>query len=116
MDKVKDLVCGMMIDPKTAAATSEYKGKTYYFCAKGCKDAFLADPTKYLNKTNAVVAVAGPNPGAGKAIDPVCGMEISPARAVGKSQHKGKTYYFCSEQCKRDFDKNPEAVLSKKAS
>jgi YHS domain-containing protein len=48
MEKVKDLVCGMMIDPKTAAATSEYKGKTYYFCAKGCKVAFDKDPEKYI--------------------------------------------------------------------
>jgi len=48
MEKVKDLVCGMMIDPKTAAATSEYKGKTYYFCARGCKVAFDKDPEKYI--------------------------------------------------------------------
>jgi YHS domain-containing protein len=48
VEKVKDLVCGMMIDPKTAAATSEYKGQTYYFCAKGCKVAFDKDPEKYI--------------------------------------------------------------------
>jgi len=48
MEKVKDLVCGMMIDPKTAAATSEYKGQTYYFCARGCKVAFEKDPEKYI--------------------------------------------------------------------
>lgn len=48
MEKVKDLVCGMVIDPKTAAATSEYKGKTYYFCAKGCKIAFDKNPEKYV--------------------------------------------------------------------
>jgi Cu+-exporting ATPase len=48
MEKVKDLVCGMMIDPKTAAATSEYEGKTYYFCARGCKIAFDKDPQKYI--------------------------------------------------------------------
>jgi YHS domain-containing protein len=47
-EKVKDLVCGMTIDPKTAAATSEYKGKTYYFCARGCKVAFDKDPEKYI--------------------------------------------------------------------
>jgi P-type Cu+ transporter len=45
--KVKDLVCGMMIDPKTAAATRVYEGKTYYFCAQGCARAFDADPKKY---------------------------------------------------------------------
>jgi YHS domain-containing protein len=48
MEKVKDLVCGMMIDPKTAAATSEYKGQTYYFCGRGCKVAFDKDPEKYI--------------------------------------------------------------------
>lgn len=46
--KVKDLVCGMLIDPKTAAARSDYMGKTYYFCAPGCKKAFDADPAKYV--------------------------------------------------------------------
>jgi Cu+-exporting ATPase len=45
--KVKDVVCGMSIDPKTAAAKSEYSGKTYYFCAVGCKKIFDANPAKY---------------------------------------------------------------------
>lgn len=45
----KDPVCGMEIDEKTAAATSEYKGKTYYFCAPGCKQAFDKNPEKYLS-------------------------------------------------------------------
>jgi Cu+-exporting ATPase len=45
---VKDVVCGMMIDPETAAATSEYGGATYYFCAAGCKTDFDASPEKYL--------------------------------------------------------------------
>ena len=39
-DKVRDLVCGMKIIKKTAAATSEYMGKTFYFCAQGCKKEF----------------------------------------------------------------------------
>jgi Cu+-exporting ATPase len=46
--KVKDVVCGMMIDPATAAGKSEYQGKTYYFCALGCKKSFDADPAKYV--------------------------------------------------------------------
>jgi Cu+-exporting ATPase len=45
---VKDLVCGMEIDPTTAAATSEYKGETYYFCAIGCKQDFDPDPERYI--------------------------------------------------------------------
>jgi Cu+-exporting ATPase len=43
-----DPVCKMTVDEKTAPATSEYKGKKYYFCAAGCKKAFDADPEKYL--------------------------------------------------------------------
>jgi YHS domain-containing protein len=43
-----DPVCKMNVDEKKAAATCEYKGKTYYFCAAGCKQAFAKDPEKYL--------------------------------------------------------------------
>lgn len=46
----KDPVCGMTIDEKKAAASSEYNGQTYYFCASGCKKAFDGDPGKYLGK------------------------------------------------------------------
>ncbi|HLO17548.1 MAG TPA: YHS domain-containing protein [Anaerolineales bacterium] len=45
---VKDPVCGMDIDPATAAGTSEYKGQTYYFCSPGCKKSFDKDPEKYV--------------------------------------------------------------------
>ena len=45
---VKDLVCGMEIDPETAAGKSDYQGTTYYFCATGCKTDFDADPAKYI--------------------------------------------------------------------
>ncbi len=44
----KDLVCGMEVDPKKAAAKSDYKGQTYYFCAPGCKRAFDREPDKFL--------------------------------------------------------------------
>ena len=45
---VHDPVCGMDIDPATAAGTSEYKGQTYYFCSPGCKKSFDKDPEKYV--------------------------------------------------------------------
>jgi YHS domain-containing protein len=41
-------VCKMKVEEKKAAATAEYKGKTYYFCAPGCQKAFVANPEKYL--------------------------------------------------------------------
>jgi Cu+-exporting ATPase len=37
-----DPVCGMQVDPATAAATAERDGTTYWFCSTGCRDAFLA--------------------------------------------------------------------------
>lgn len=43
--------------------------------------------------------------------DPVCGMDIDPITAAGKSEYKGQTYYFCSLGCKKDFDQEPEKYL-----
>ena len=43
-----DPVCKMQVEESKAAGTSEYQGKTYYFCAPGCKRKFDADPEKYL--------------------------------------------------------------------
>jgi YHS domain-containing protein len=45
---VKDPVCGMEIDEKTAAGKSEYQGQIYYFCSTGCKKAFDKEPQKYV--------------------------------------------------------------------
>ena len=43
-----DPVCKMEVDEEKAPAKAEYRGKTYYFCAPGCKKAFLENPDKYL--------------------------------------------------------------------
>jgi YHS domain-containing protein len=43
-----DPVCGMEVDPATAVWTYEFEGETYYFCAKGCRDDFMEDPTAYI--------------------------------------------------------------------
>ena len=40
--------------------------------------------------------------------DPVCGMDIQPTSAAGKSEYQGQTYYFCSGSCKKAFDKEPQ--------
>jgi len=38
--KFRDPVCGMMVDPATAAASGKYGGQTIYFCSAGCKVAY----------------------------------------------------------------------------
>lgn len=44
---VKDPVCGMRVDPETAAAHAGHAGRTYYFCSKNCADLFKAHPARY---------------------------------------------------------------------
>jgi Cu+-exporting ATPase len=43
-----DPVCGMSVDPPTAAAAWEHDGKTYYFCSVGCMGSFRRDPEHFL--------------------------------------------------------------------
>src|ERR1044071_6271975 len=50
-----DPVCGMTVDPASAAGSSEYDGRTYWFCSAGCKQRFDADPAKYAASTPASV-------------------------------------------------------------
>lgn len=45
--KLVDPVCGMGVNKTTAAGSSVYNGKTYYFCSASCKQAFDANPKKY---------------------------------------------------------------------
>ncbi len=45
--------------------------------------------------------------------DPVCGMVIEPSKAPAQTTHQGHTYYFCSQECKDAFDKNPQKYLDK---
>jgi P-type Cu+ transporter len=39
--------------------------------------------------------------------DPVCGMDIEPQSAFAKREHMGQTFYFCSQACVEQFDKDP---------
>lgn len=47
-----DPVCGMEVDPKTAAGSSEYKGNMYYFCSSGCKKQFDRNPEQFLGQAH----------------------------------------------------------------
>jgi YHS domain-containing protein len=45
-----DPVCKMDVDEETARFKAEYKGRTYYFCAPGCKKLFEKNPEAYLKE------------------------------------------------------------------
>ncbi|MFC1788327.1 YHS domain-containing protein [Thermodesulfobacteriota bacterium] len=46
--------------------------------------------------------------------DPVCSMDINPKSAHPVYEYKGRTYYFCAENCRSAFSKNPEKYLKPK--
>ncbi len=48
-----DPVCQMEVDEQSAAGQTIYEGKTFYFCAPGCRETFEKNPGRYVpNKTN----------------------------------------------------------------
>ena len=56
----------------------------------------------------------GAQPGAGQALDPVCGMTVDIATATSRNlhyQHDGVDYYFCSRGCRLDFEEDPARYL-----
>ncbi len=77
---------------------------------------FLIDSESRLNVPQQAATPAVPQP-AGSETDPVCGMNVDPkAPGAIKAQVGGKTYYFCSPKCKKDFEANPGKYLGKTAS
>ncbi len=48
------------------------------------------------------------------ATDPVCGMMVSRGEEAGSSSYQGKTYYFCSLDCKQQFDRAPQQYVLKR--
>jgi len=99
-----DPVCGMKVLPEKAAASVNHAGRTWYFCAQGCKTKFEADPGKYdgshsappisiaaAPKTTASAQytcpmhpeVLSPKPGA----CPKCGMALDPTQPTPPPEH-----------------------------
>lgn len=50
VEMATDPVCGMSVDKTSAPAQAVWQGQTVYFCANGCRDEFMADPAKFLQK------------------------------------------------------------------
>lgn len=95
--QVTDPVCGMKVNPQSAAGSLEHGGVTHYFCSKHCLARFQADPAKYLTQPPALVPVAAPKgtqytcpmhpeivqdrPGS----CPKCGMALVPIAGTGEA-------------------------------
>ena len=85
---VKDPVCGMSVDPATAAHRASHGGQDYFFCSAGCRTRFVGDPARYLSSRAESEASV---PGAiytcpmhpeirreGPGSCPICGMALEP--------------------------------------
>jgi len=108
--QVTDPVCKMVIEDKDAEGSSEYKGKTYYFCSAICKEDFDKDPESFFGEKPAMPGPILAEKGASEmAKDPICGMVIPKDRSI-KREVGGREYYFCSESCVKTFEA-PEAEL-----
>ncbi|MBI1940900.1 MAG: YHS domain-containing protein, partial [Acidobacteria bacterium] len=59
---MKDPVCGMEVNPETAAGSYGHTGQMYYFCNPHCLEKFRLDPAKYLapKPTQTVIRIGAP--------------------------------------------------------
>lgn len=47
--------------------------------------------------------------------DPVCGMQINEQQAAGQTPYHGETFYFCSTNCREQFEQNPQRYAGSSA-
>ncbi len=45
------------------------------------------------------------------ATDPVCGMKVDEKNPQAQIQFAGRKYYFCSEECRKEFEADPNEYL-----
>jgi P-type Cu+ transporter len=114
---VHDPVCGMTVDPAQARGRAQHHGESYYFCSPGCMHKFVSDPGKYLSTSYTPGGTPTEAPvqmGATCKIerDPVCGMNVEPAKAATSVEHDRKLYHFCCKGCAEKFKADPQKYLS----
>ncbi|MSO71178.1 MAG: heavy metal translocating P-type ATPase [Alphaproteobacteria bacterium] len=108
-----DPVCGMAVDPATAAHKHRHARTTYYFCSAKCLEKFRAGPGRYLKPAAPAPAMAA-EPASGGALDPVCGMRVDASTTPYRAHHAGADYFFCSAHCRDSFAANPQRFLAPK--
>ena len=94
-DSLIDPVCGMTVDPATAAGSFAHDGETYFFCSAHCLEAFRQDPARFIGKSGTGVSPVNHAQDARATIEytcpmhpevvrdkpgscPICGMALEP--------------------------------------
>src|SRR5262245_5231342 len=70
-----DPVCGMTVDPRTAAGSYTHGGRTYWFCSTGWLERFRADPERYLKAGPDAHAHSSPSTAPAGGGDYTCPMD-----------------------------------------
>jgi len=99
--------CPVSGEPIDKAEFVDWQGQRVYFCCPKCVDAFKKDPEKYFEK----MAAEGVVLESVQTHDPVCNMEHGPEGI--HADYKGRRVYFCSDYCKKAFEKDPVKYLDK---
>jgi Cu+-exporting ATPase len=85
-----DPVCGMTVEPASAAGSHTHAGETFYFCSRHCLERFKADPQRYLGSQKAAAEMPAPQGKqwtcpmhpeivrSGPGACPICGMALEP--------------------------------------
>lgn len=95
----QDPVCGMAVDPGSAAAESDYAGKRFYFCSAGCRDRFQEYPDRFAS----IRTLSATGDQAAPAVDPICGMSVDTAHPGAKLDGPQGTTYFCCQACAEQY-------------
>ncbi len=96
---MKGAVCGMGVEESDVDTLSKsYKGQIFNFCSTECMILFLRDPEDYISTRN----------GAKFERDLICAMDVDILNPPYTTIYKGRTYYFCCNSCKREFERDPE--------
>ena len=96
-ERVRDPVCGMLVDPHTTSHRQQHAGRPYYFCSAGCQAKFADNPAKFLAPSDSAPPQAVPEGTIytcpmhpqirqlGPGSCPICGMALEPELVTAAS-------------------------------
>ncbi|HZH33969.1 MAG TPA: HAD-IC family P-type ATPase, partial [Pyrinomonadaceae bacterium] len=110
--KVTDPVCGMEVNPATAAGKIEHNGETFYFCSKSCMESFSREPAKYPKETKAVsIAQSGATNGvSSQQVASAAGNDHPVSDVIGERIDlpiTGMTCAACANRIEKKLNKQP---------
>ena len=107
---VTDPVCGMQIDPASAAGEADYNGETFHFCSKNCLETFRREPEKFANKSGAGAGEANETATGLTGVEVASGARHDHSTPSGKGERvdlpiTGMTCAACANRIEKQLNK-----------